>query len=159
MAIIIEHFRHASRDKPGIHLNQKGVETARKQGKKFGPYGLVVSSPLTRAVETAVAMGYAVDRTEKFISDIPDAVHQTVSYDAGFEAIGAHLDSERSVIQDYLREMRQFYEELMRDFPKKGRILLVSHGGVIEWSALAVHPEAKTWGKPMKKGEGFRLVF
>src|SRR3954453_1958061 len=58
---ILEIRRHARRERPAQHLIQRGVTMARRLGKKLGPFDRVVSSPLPRCVETAVAMGFAVD--------------------------------------------------------------------------------------------------
>src|SRR5437868_14135501 len=58
---LLEVRRHARRERPAQHLSQRGVEMARRLGKQLGPFDRVVSSPLARCVETAVAMGFAVD--------------------------------------------------------------------------------------------------
>ena len=60
---IVEIRRHSARhhDEWG-HLTQAGVELAQRVGATMGRFDLVVSSPLPRAAETAIAMGYGVDR-------------------------------------------------------------------------------------------------
>lgn len=159
MPKIIEHFRHAVRSKPSPHLSESGVKTARRIGEKLGPYDLVVSSPKWRAVETAVAMGFAVHETLDFLEDIPGDVNDLVSYDAGFSAFyqGRLKHTE---IQKYLEKMRKQLLALLERVPKDGKILLTSHGGVVEWSAIAFIPEeAATWGKELDKCEGIRLEF
>lgn len=156
---IIEHYRHATRTKPGIHLNQSGVQVARKLGKSCGPYDRVVTSPLARAIETAVAMGFAIDQTEEFLADIPDDVNRRVSYDAGFAAFAKKIEERDPVIEKYLAEMKRFHRRLLRVIPEGGRALLVSHGGVVEWAALSVYFGARKWGKSLDKCEGIRLVF
>jgi broad specificity phosphatase PhoE len=45
------------RRKPGAHLSQDGIELARLVGETSGPFSLVVTSPIPRAIETAIAMG------------------------------------------------------------------------------------------------------
>ena len=45
----------------GSHLSQPGIDLARKVGETLGPYDLVLTSLIPRTVETAIAMGYAVD--------------------------------------------------------------------------------------------------
>ncbi len=156
---IIEHFRHATRTKPGIHLNEHGVKSARKLGKSCGPYDRVVTSPLARAIETAVAMGFAVERTEPFIADIPDSVNRRVPYDAGFAAFAERIDRRDPVIAKYMSQMKRFHAKLLKRIPEGGRALLVSHGGVVEWAALSVYAEARNWGQALDKCEGIRLVF
>src|SRR5262245_40559339 len=45
----------------GSHLSAEGVAFARAIGATLGPFSYVVTNELPRAVETAVAMGFAVD--------------------------------------------------------------------------------------------------
>jgi hypothetical protein len=47
----------------GSHLSAEGVALARLVGASLGPFASVVTSASPRAVETAVAMGFAVDDT------------------------------------------------------------------------------------------------
>jgi hypothetical protein len=45
----------------GSHLSREGVALARTVGPVIGPADHVVVGPLPRHLETAIAMGYAVD--------------------------------------------------------------------------------------------------
>jgi hypothetical protein len=45
----------------GSHLSAEGVALARLVGESLGPFATVVTSASPRAIETAVAMGFAVD--------------------------------------------------------------------------------------------------
>lgn len=47
--------------KDRAHLSQAGVEVARCVGASMGPFDCVVTSRITRTLETAIAMGFAVD--------------------------------------------------------------------------------------------------
>jgi broad specificity phosphatase PhoE len=47
----------------GSHLSAEGVALARLVGESLGPFARVVTSASPRAIETAVAMGFAVDDT------------------------------------------------------------------------------------------------
>ena len=49
--------RHSKRERPNQHLSQWGVDFARRLGEGLGPFNKVVTSPLPRCTETAVAMG------------------------------------------------------------------------------------------------------
>ncbi len=159
MAKIIEHFRHAVRTKPSPHLNEIGVKAARKIGEQFGPYDLVVSSPKWRAVETAVAMGFAVHETSEFFEDIPEKVNDLVPYDSGFRSFSQGLEVHTEV-QKYVARMRKELLLLLERLPRDGKLLITSHGGVVEWSAFAFLPkEASKWGAPLDKCEGVRLEF
>src|SRR5262245_3439354 len=70
----IEIRRHSMRFKPGDHLNQPGVTLARLIGENLGPFDRVVTSRLPRAIETAIAMGFAVDELNELMSMMPDEV-------------------------------------------------------------------------------------
>lgn len=155
---IIEHYRHALRSKPSPHLNAEGVRIARKLGERLSSYDLVITSPKKRAVETAVAMGFAVEKTVKILKDIPRDVETKISYQLGFSAFAETIPEEPSV-QAYLETLRGFHSRILEKVPDGGRALLVSHGGLVEWCALAVFPKAAEWGGPLDKCEGIRLVF
>ena len=60
----IEIRRHAERHKPGDNLNARGVARARNASARDREFALVVTSPITRAVQTAVAMGHSVDEED-----------------------------------------------------------------------------------------------
>ena len=47
----------------GSHLSAEGIALARLVGESLGPFARVVTSASPRAIETAVAMGFAVDDT------------------------------------------------------------------------------------------------
>ncbi|MBS1962095.1 MAG: histidine phosphatase family protein [Bdellovibrionales bacterium] len=153
----IEHRRHALRTKPSPHLNAKGVAIAREVGEKAGPFARVISSPKRRAVETAVAMGFAVDETYSVLKSIPKDLNDFVPHDAGFsaffEAIPDAPEAER-----YLEKLRNLFARELEKIPEGGRLLVVSHGGVVEWSALACCPEdARKLGNPVDKCEAVEI--
>jgi hypothetical protein len=45
----------------GSHLSAEGVALAREIGSQIGPFDLVLTSHSPRTLETAIAMGFAVD--------------------------------------------------------------------------------------------------
>ena len=55
----------------GSHLSQEGVALARVVGESLHPFAYVVTNASPRAVETAVAMGLAVDDTVDLPPRIP----------------------------------------------------------------------------------------
>ena len=80
----LELRRHSKRVIPGEHLSQTGVALARRVGEAMGPFDLVITSTLTRAFETAIAMGFAVqEQCEEFCS-FGDAVNEAIRYPAPF---------------------------------------------------------------------------
>ena len=155
----IEHRRHSWREPPGQHLTQKGVDLARRVGETMGRFDVVVTSDLPRAFETAIAMGYAVDRQEALLShdggigDEADWTLGCAEFARAFplgkrvtEACRAHADLVRTIA---------------RTLPADGRALLVSHGGIIEQGVVGLIPEFafESWGLAFERCEGVRLVF
>lgn len=153
----IEHRRHATRTKPSPHLNTAGVKRARRLGETAGPFHRVVTSPRKRAIETAVAMGFAVDETASVLKDIPKALESVVPHDAGFAAFYAAI-SKTPEAEKYMARLRAFFENELEKIPDGARLLVVSHGGVLEWSALACLPEkARGLGGPLDKCEAVEI--
>ncbi len=70
----IETRRHTLRAKPGPHLSQAGVALARRVGQGLGPFDRVVTSSVSRAFETALAMGFALDEQAEMGSVMADSV-------------------------------------------------------------------------------------
>ena len=85
----IQLRRHSHRNKPSQHLSQQGVELARRIGQTIGPFDLVVTSKVQRAVETAVAMGFAVDETNDEFSFFPEDIEKEINFESGFAAFAA----------------------------------------------------------------------
>ena len=154
----IEHRRHAKRIKPSPHLSAEGIAVARKLGDTAGPFFRVITSPKRRAVETAVAMGYAIDETASLLKDVPKSVQSVVAHDAGFGAFYEALQMNPG-IEKYLAKLRTFFESELEKIPEGGRLLIVSHGGVLEWTAFACLPEkARFLGLPLDKSEAIEIT-
>ena len=67
---MIEIRRHSYTKKgegrgKGSHLSAEGVALARQVGGETGPFDLVLTSPVPRSLETAVAMGFAKANAER----------------------------------------------------------------------------------------------
>ncbi len=58
----------------GSHLSAAGVGQARGIGEQIGPFNLVLTSTVPRTLETAIAMGFAVDEQLAVLGGIPPAV-------------------------------------------------------------------------------------
>jgi len=156
---VLEHRRHSRRDPTDIHLSREGVELARRVAPTLGRFDRVVASPKPRAVETVQALGLSLDAVLPELGVMPD--------DAGLAGDAPSLRSfadyvratERSeAAAEYaFRQATLMRAELAR-LPEGGRLLLVSHAGVIEFGAAAARPqEALSWGPPAGDLEGVRL--
>ena len=85
-AVVLRHAERQDRSNNWSHLSQVGIEQAHRAGSRFERFDMVVTSPLPRAVETAVAMGFAVSRTHPGIQDIGERILEHVRWNDGFAA-------------------------------------------------------------------------
>lgn len=160
MASTIEVRRHAMRAPGGVHLVQAGVALARRVGEGLGPFALVVTSPIPRAFETAIAMGFAVDDVDDHLALVPAKVMGRVPWDGGFGAWAAAAAEGSKPLRTHLGQAREWLQSVAAALPDGGRALMVSHGGVIESVAIAcVGDGAAGWGEGARYVEGVRLEF
>lgn len=156
----IEHRRHSWREPPGVHLTQRGVDLARRVGETMAHFDLVVTSDLPRAFETAIAMGYAVDRQDPLLGIFGSAMEQEVDWTLGAAefaraySLGSATTAECDAQAGLLRKIAM-------ELPPSGRALVVSHGGVIEAGMVGLLPEYpyQGWGPACERCEGVRLFF
>ncbi len=156
----IEIRRHSIRAKPGQNLSQQGVTLARLIGEEMGRFERVITSPIPRAFQTAIAMGFAVDETVELLATPGDAVEMECPWPASFQeyAIAAHQDGPAA---RYVRKLADFYRQLTGSLSENGAALVVSHGGVVELSVSACLPDAdlQDLGDYADCCEGVRLTW
>jgi broad specificity phosphatase PhoE len=156
---VLEHRRHSRRDPTGIHLSRDGVALARRVAPTIGRFDRVVASPKPRAVETVQALGLSLDAVLPDLSVMPDDVGLVVDTPSPRSFADYVRATERSeATAEYaLRQATLMREELAR-LPEGGRLLMVSHAGVIEFGAAASRPQdALSWGPSAGYLEGVRL--
>ena len=156
----IEHRRHTMRVQPGQHLSQAGVTLARGLGQMLGPFAYVVTSPVIRAYETAIAMGFAVNDLRDALKLMPEAVEAVVPYPSPF-ADWAEAMRHNSVVQAYGSMLAGFVHTLLDEIDDGQSALLISHGGIVEASAIGCHLDYD-WadsGDALNYCEGVRLTF
>ncbi len=157
----VEIRRHSARhhDEWG-HLTQPGVELARRVGATMGRFDLVVSSPLPRAAETAIAMGYGIDREIKDLAVVGETAMEQIDWPMGFPSFvdrmkpGTALARRGTELADVLRSIAQ-------DLQAGSTVLALSHGAVIEMAAIAATPwiNHASWGTHCGHCEGVRLTY
>lgn len=137
--------RHSKRQRPGQHLIPWGITLARRVGSGIGPFDVVVTSPLARCVETAVAMGFAVDATDPRLAG-PDGTGETfpqierVDWTEGRASL-RRLIAARGPMAAFAREQADIWVELALRMPDGGRGLVIGHGGAfIDGAALILAP-------------------
>jgi broad specificity phosphatase PhoE len=158
----LEIRRHSKRERPSKHLSQEGVLLARHVGRRMGPFERVVSSSAWRCVETAVAMGFAVD-------EVRDDLHMDRADDqVPAEALGlgrfeefAEAVADGGRVKKFAEDLRDTWAEIARALDRGGRGLVVGHGAMIELGAVAALPQADyaRWGKGLGVCEGVGLEF
>src|SRR5215813_3460707 len=133
----IEIRRHSMRSKPGDHLNQPGVTLARLVGENLGPFDRVVTSTLPRAIETAIAMGFAVDELNEPMSMMPNEVPWPVS-----PAEYAAVIRKGGAAARYANQLAEVYSKLADYLMDSRTALVINHGGIVEMGAIACLPNA-----------------
>ena len=123
------------------------------------PFDLVVSSPLPRAVETAVAMGFAVGEIVEELWELGPGVEDEVDWDAGYSAFA---DAYRlgGATASYCDRMASVVRSLADKLPQGGAALAVTHGAIVEACAVGAGPDtAALFGGPAGYCEGVRISY
>jgi len=156
---VVEHRRHSLRQPSDPHLSREGVALARRVGATIGRFDRVVTSPKTRAVETAEALGFSVDETLNELAEMPDEVEPRLEA----MELRSYADYVRAIersraMSRYAHRRAELMREELEHVPSGGRLLVISHAGVVEFSAAAARPkDAVSWGAPAGILEGARL--
>lgn len=164
-------FRHCQTKKGeargrGSHLSAEGVRHARAIGEQIGPFDHVLTSHIPRTLETALAMGFAVDAQDPVLGEIPPAVweeighHDRWSWDDPFDRFAA-IVARGGATAALGRQQQELWLRTAQALPEDGSALLISHGRVIEVGLVACFPTADftTWGRPLQHGEGVCLRY
>jgi len=158
---VIDHFRHSIRATPEQHLTHEGVLLARRVGQTLGEYDHVATSEIPRAIETAIAMGYGVDRYHSMLGSLmladtefewSDKIEwEVIASACRRDGLAAHAATCHA---DLLRS-------ISASLPPQGRALVVSHGGVIELGVAGLLPDLdySDWGTACERCERVRLTF
>jgi broad specificity phosphatase PhoE len=164
----LEVRRHAPTKKGaargrGSHLSAEGVALARAVGAGLGPFAHVVTSTSPRAIETAIAMGWAVDDTVDMPSGyVPGEVehHDQWGWPQPYVRY-AELIARGTGLAAVAAEHRRIWTEAVGSVPEGGGALVVSHGGSIESALVRCLPGADhaSWGMAFGHLDGVRLDF
>jgi broad specificity phosphatase PhoE len=156
----IEIRRHSMRSKPGEHLNQPGVTLARLVGENLGPFDRVVTSTLPRAIETAIAMGFAVDELNELMGSTGMDVELEAPWPL-FPAEYADVIRKGKAAARYANQLKAVYTRLADFLMDSRAALVINHGGIAEMGAIACLPDAdhRSWGAHFDYCEGIRLFW
>ncbi|MBT3784270.1 histidine phosphatase family protein [bacterium] len=155
----LEIRRHSLRG-PGDHLSQSGVNFAREIGSNIGPFHVVITSHLTRAIETAVAMGFAVNESNQDLAMLPSDVLAEANWQGGYPEF-ARAMAQPGASQKFGEQLHSMLQSLMQKIPNSEQALIISHGGLIEAATVACVGPSKfdTWNFSASYCEGARLSF
>jgi len=147
----------------GSHLSGPGVTLARAIGAGLGPVAYVVTSASPRAIETAIAMGFAVDDAVEFPSGYAPGEaghHDQWSWPRPYVSYAA-LIRRGGAVAAAAHAQRAVWAQAAGSLPDEAVALVVSHGGSIEPALVACLPDADhgSWGAPLGHCEGARLGF
>lgn len=157
---ILEVRRHSIRDMGGDHLNQKGVELARKVGEGLGPFHFVATSTLPRAFETAIAMGFAVHEQNELMNTYGGKVEREAPWPMPYHHYSLIVKQDGAAAQ-YAYQLVDYYTAILERLPDDGSALVVNHGGVVELGIVACLPDTDflPWGDSVDYCEGARLFW
>jgi broad specificity phosphatase PhoE len=150
----------------GSHLSAEGVALAHAIGQQLAPFDRVFTSTIPRTLETALALGFAVDDQLAALSDISPEVlaeighHDRWSWPEPFVKF-AQLVKQGGPTAQLGQGQRQVWAEALASAPESGRVLIISHGRVIEAGLVAALPNCdfSAWGQPFSHCEGIRLSY
>jgi broad specificity phosphatase PhoE len=153
--------KKSSARRPGSHLSQEGVDLARLVGRSLGSFASVVTSASPRAIETALAMGYAVDDTADLPSGyLPGQVehHDQWHWPQPYRRY-AELRAQSPGLAAVADAHRELWTRLVAAVPDGAAVLVICHGGGIEPGLVTClsHADHASWGLPFSHCDGARL--
>jgi broad specificity phosphatase PhoE len=156
----IEIRRHSMRRMNEAHLSQEGVALARKVGENMGKFGIVVTSTLPRAFQTAIAMGFAVDAQIGTLATIGDDVGAEISWEADYAEF-SRVHSKNGVLAKFSNSLKDLISSILKPLSSDGRALIVTHGGIVQAAAVACMPDAdhSKWGASPSYCEGIAFTY
>jgi broad specificity phosphatase PhoE len=146
----------------GSHLSGEGVTAARRAGEALGPFDRVIVSTSPRTMETAMAMGFAVDELVEMPSPVETGeieFHAWRAWDDPFTALQERAASSPSV-DAYLEQQASRVAAILGSVADGGSVLVVGHGGWLESvvARLVAPDAATTLGGSFWHLDGIRLA-
>ena len=156
----LEIRRHAERNKPGPNLSQQGIEKCRKSGAARRSFKRVVTSSIPCAVQTAIAMGHAVDEEDPWLSSLGQVVSAEIDWSAGFTGFHDAIQG-RDNVSMYAEMQTRLWRQILSEIGPTESVLIITHGGIIEAGVVAMVPvvDFSSWGRGLDYCEGVRMTF
>jgi broad specificity phosphatase PhoE len=142
----------AARGRGGSHLSAEGVMLARLVGASLGSFASVVTSASPRAIETALAMGLAVDDTVELPSGYVSGEverHRQWNWPRPYRTY-AELLGRGGGLAEVAETYRAAWTQVVQAVPEDAAALVVCHGGGIE-PALVACLRTPTTGRGVRR--------
>jgi len=125
----------------------------------MGPFDLLISSPLPRAVQTAIAMGFGIDEEVHELAVVGEAAMAEIDCPMGFDEFARRM-TPGSGVAERGAELAALLLSVAQRLPDEGKALALSHGAVIEMAAIAATPgiDHTGWGPHCGHCEGVHLT-
>jgi broad specificity phosphatase PhoE len=147
----LEIRRHAERSDRGNEqsaLSPAGGAMAASLAKRAPTFGLVLSSPLPRAKETAQLLAGRLDGIEPgLLPEMGGVIGDRIFGEMRTLADWAEVLREREDARKFATDQLATWARIANRVGEKDRVLAVSHGGIIELPALAL---AQRLGTPLQ---------
>jgi broad specificity phosphatase PhoE len=156
----VEIRRHSLRIEGGQHLSRQGVVLARRVGATMGIFNRVVTSTLSRTLETAVAMGFSVDEQTEQLNRLGAEVDAEIDAEAGFAEFARVIGKGGATGLFAVALVAQLRAMALHLAPGASG-LVITHAGIVEAAAVGCVFEADhaLWGPACGYCEGVRLAF
>ncbi len=155
----LEHRRHTERTRPLDHINQNGIDLAKKVSPEVTAPKYTLTSTVPRAVETALVLGYEVNRMDDLLFHYKPEIMGELG-DQSFKAIAEAIKSGKYTAS-YSEDQLDLFKEVLGEVKDGETVLVVSHGSMVEIGLVAMFPEMDhtEWGKPFTYLEGYRVAY
>lgn len=168
MSQLLEIRRHSNAKRGeergvGSALSPQGVSLARRVGEGLRHFDLVVASDISRATETAIAMGFAIDEIDNTVAPHDPSFWTEANQFAGDRpltfAVWAEIAAHRRAAWRHGERQSDRWLEIASRLPEAGAALIISHGGTIECGVVASFG-ADVWGdwEELSPCEGVQLT-
>jgi len=107
-------------------------------------------------------MGFAVDEQSDALSHLPDGFEDEVGWDEGASRFAEVVkNSPGGVVAQFARQLAVLHREIAAHLPDNAWALVISHGGIVEASAVGCKPDEDyaAWGPAFGYCEGVRMYF
>jgi broad specificity phosphatase PhoE len=157
----LEIRRHSIRSESDKHINQEGVDLARATGNKMGKYKIVITSNKPRAFDTAIAMGYAVDKIMEVFGDFNSIAEEIKGLSFNNFVDIVNTMKEKPNLKNIFENFHKLCKNIVSELDDNDRSLIISHGGIIEGIVISMLPDKdySSWGKLLECCEGVLIKY